>query len=166
MAGMTNKITKSELEAINQRKEISRSYTNDEVTVFWRPQLCIHSANCLIGSPKVFDSSKRPWINVQAASSQEIIKTVNTCPSRAITYLKKSTAAAADKKKSVSKNAPVANVQVLSNGPLLIRGHYQITDSAGKEIKVDQEVAAICRCGASKKKPFCDGTHHHIGFTD
>lgn len=164
---MTNKITKSELEIINERKEISRSYTNGDVTVYWRPELCIHSANCLIGLPKVFNSANRPWINTQAASSKEIIKTVNTCPSRALTFLKKSASAASDKKKTPDQNIPAATkVQVLKNGPLLIRGQYKLIDADGKEITADKEVVAICRCGASKKKPFCDGTHHHIGFTD
>ena len=164
---MTNKITKSELASINERKEISRSYTNGDITVYWRPELCIHSANCLIGLPKVFNSANRPWINAQAAGSQEIIETVNTCPSRALTYLKNSADAASDKKKASDQDtSAVTKIQVLKNGPLLIRGQFQLTDAEGREITVDNEVAAICRCGASKKKPLCDGTHHHIGFTD
>jgi|APCry1669189101_1035198.scaffolds.fasta_scaffold00136_8 uncharacterized Fe-S cluster protein YjdI len=163
---MTNKITKSELASINDRKEISRSYTSGEITVYWRPELCIHSANCLIGLPQVFNSVKRPWINANAAGSEEIIKTVNTCPSRALTYLKNSTNAANDQKKPSVQCDPAVKIQVLKNGPLLIRGQFQLTDTEGKEIVLNNDVAAICRCGASKKKPFCDGTHHHIGFTD
>ena len=85
---MSNKASKSELEDIKAKKGTSRSYTNDEITVFWRPELCIHSANCLIGLPGVFDSTERPWINIRGASSAEIIKTVDTCPSRALLYLK------------------------------------------------------------------------------
>jgi len=163
---MSNKITQSELADIKQHKQISRSYTNGEVTVYWKPELCIHSANCLIGLPKVFNSSVKPWINPGAASTDEIIKVVNTCPSRALTYLKNSHQAACDEEKPASKEVPAARIQILKNGPALIHGNYIIIDAQGQPIESANEVAAICRCGATKKKPFCDGTHQKIGFTD
>lgn len=163
---MSNKIMKAELSSIKNKKESSRPYTNGELTVFWRPNLCIHSANCLIGQPKVFSSIRRPWINMQGASTAEIIKVVNTCPSRAITFLKKSRTAASGKRKSSSRKVSPAKIQILKDGPALIRGDFILRDSDNKKIKVERDVAAICRCGQSGKKPFCDGTHHKIGFTD
>ena len=162
---MSNKITKSELSGIKQHKEISRSYSNGEITVYWRPELCIHSANCLIGLPKVFDTTNKPWINTQGAPVTEIMKVVNTCPSRALTYLKNSKNAAPNKLKTGLKKSAAVKIQILKNGPALIYGNYVIRNTDGKKIKVEHEVAAICRCGASKKKPFCDGTHHKTGFT-
>ena len=163
---MTNKITKSELTEIKEKNKGSRSYSNGDVTIYWRPHLCIHSANCLIGLPKVFDNSIRPWIDPMGASSEEIIRVVNTCPSRALTYLKNCADAASDKVQAEGDPANAVKVQILKNGPALIRGNYLITDSFGNKIHSDHEVAAICRCGSSKKKPFCDGTHKKVGFTD
>jgi uncharacterized Fe-S cluster protein YjdI len=161
---MTNEITSEELAEIKEKNRGSRSYTNGEVTIYWRPHLCIHSANCLIGNPKVFNNSVRPWINPDAASTDEIIRVVETCPSRALTYLKASRTASPEAQKQTTDNTPGVQVQILKNGPALIRGNYIITDASGIELKPDHEVASICRCGASKKKPFCDGTHHRIGF--
>ena len=69
------------------RDEITKTYTNGEVTVVWQPHLCQHSAICFRGLPKVFDPRKRPWVDPQAATTQQIVEQVQKCPSRALTYL-------------------------------------------------------------------------------
>jgi uncharacterized Fe-S cluster protein YjdI len=83
---MSNKVFKTELQAFADGTEKAKEYTNGEVTVYWRPDLCIHSANCLIELPDVFDSGRKPWININGAATREIVHTVNTCPSRALVY--------------------------------------------------------------------------------
>jgi uncharacterized Fe-S cluster protein YjdI len=163
---MSNKVTKIELEEMKQNKGRSRSYTNDEITVFWRPERCIHSANCLIGLPGVFDSSERPWVNIRAASSKDIIKTVDTCPSRALLYLKNANVALRKARKKTRKRPKFARVQILKDGPAIISGNFILRDPDRKKIHLKTEKAAICRCGASAKKPLCDGTHLRIGFKD
>lgn len=50
------------------------------------------------------------------------------------------------------------------NGPYLIKGPITIVDPDGKEFKVESDTVALCRCGGSMRKPFCDGTHSKIGF--
>jgi len=65
---------------------MTRKYTNGEVTIVWKPHLCIHSGNCVRGLPKVFKSGQRPWIDPQGASTQEIIGQVKKCPSGALSY--------------------------------------------------------------------------------
>jgi CDGSH-type Zn-finger protein len=50
------------------------------------------------------------------------------------------------------------------NGPYLVRGPFAIVDQDGNEIEVRREVVALCRCGRSQIRPFCDGTHKAIGF--
>jgi CDGSH-type Zn-finger protein len=50
------------------------------------------------------------------------------------------------------------------NGPYLVRGDFQLTDVDGSEIDPHRKTIALCRCGASRRKPFCDGTHKLIGF--
>ncbi|MCK9421695.1 MAG: (4Fe-4S)-binding protein [Bacteroidales bacterium] len=163
---MSNKVTKSELAIIKENKEGVKEYSNGEVTVFWQSELCIHSANCLIGLPSVFNSKKRPWINVHASESKEIMKIVDTCPSRALTYLKSTKFIISKPRKTVKKKSKFARVQILQNGPVLITGNFIIRNQKKKKIKISNEVAAICRCGGSRKKPFCDGSHQTIGFQD
>ncbi|MCX6243449.1 MAG: (4Fe-4S)-binding protein [Bacteroidetes bacterium] len=163
---MSNKASKSELEDIKAKKGVSRSYANDEITVFWRPELCIHSANCLIGLPGVFDSSERPWINIRGASSADILKTVDTCPSRALLYLKNANTRLRKSRKKSKTPPKFARVQILKDGPAIISGNFILRDPDKKKILLKTDKAAICRCGASKKKPLCDGTHLKIGFKD
>jgi uncharacterized Fe-S cluster protein YjdI len=163
---MSNKITKSELEELKLNKGRSRSYSNEEVTVFWRPELCIHSANCLIGLPGVFDSSERPWVNIRGASSKEIMKTVDTCPSRALLYLKSTNLSLRKTRKTRKKLPKFARIQILKDGPAIISGNFILRDPDRKKIHLKTDKAAICRCGASNKKPLCDGTHLKIGFKD
>jgi CDGSH-type Zn-finger protein len=50
------------------------------------------------------------------------------------------------------------------NGPYLLRGDFRLTDPDGGEIDPRRKTVALCRCGASRRKPFCDGTHKLIGF--
>lgn len=163
---MSNKVTKIELEEMKQNKGRSRSYSNEEITVFWRPELCIHSANCLIGLPGVFDSSERPWVNIRGASSKEIMKTVDTCPSRALLYLKNANFTLRKSRKKSKKPPKFARVQILKDGPAIISGNFILRDPNKKKIHLKTAKAAICRCGASAKKPLCDGTHLRIGFKD
>ena len=63
-----------------------KEYSNGEVTIVWKPKLCIHSTNCISGLPNVFDMNKRPWINADGASTEEMINQVNKCPSGALSY--------------------------------------------------------------------------------
>jgi CDGSH-type Zn-finger protein len=60
----------------------------------------------------------------------------------------------------------VDNVTITTrpNGPYLVKGPITLVDPEGKEFKVDRDPVALCRCGASTTKPFCDGTHSRIGF--
>jgi len=64
--------------------EPTRTYTKDDVTVEWRPELCIHCENCHNQLPEVFDPDKRPWVNMDGAPIEKIIEQVNQCPSRAL----------------------------------------------------------------------------------
>ena len=54
------------------------------------------------------------------------------------------------------------NIKVRDNGPLVVEGDFTLTDAAGNPIPVVKK--ALCRCGGSTTKPFCDGTHSKIGF--
>jgi len=78
-------------------KEVTKHYTNGEVTIVWQNKLCSHSANCVRGLPQVFNSKENPWIKPENASTQELIEQVKKCPSGALSYILNS-----DKKESSS----------------------------------------------------------------
>lgn len=67
-------------------KEIKKKYTNGEVTIVWQPGKCQHSGNCVKNNPKVFKPKEKPWIDPDASSTEEIINTVEKCPSGALTF--------------------------------------------------------------------------------
>lgn len=61
-------------------------YSNGEVTVVWKPEVCIHSAICFKGLREVFDPQKRPWVNINGAATDKIVEQVRKCPSGALSY--------------------------------------------------------------------------------
>ena len=67
-------------------RKITKKYTNGEVTIVWKPDVCIHSAICFHGLPQVFDPREKPWIKPESATTQNIIEQVKKCPSSALTY--------------------------------------------------------------------------------
>jgi uncharacterized Fe-S cluster protein YjdI len=138
---------------------IMKEYSNKEIKVLWNPEKCIHARECVKGLPQVFCRDSTPWINMQGASSKEIIEVVDRCPSGALTYEK------VQEEDGKRANEPSAKVKATKNGPLLVEGRCSLVDNDGKEL-AGQGPFALCRCGGSGKKPFCDGTHIKIGFDD
>ena len=67
-------------------KDITNKYSNGEVTVVWKPAVCIHSAICFNGLPEVFDPTVRPWIDAKGSTTEKIIEQIKKCPSGALTY--------------------------------------------------------------------------------
>jgi len=143
-------------------KEMEKYYSNNEITVTWKPDVCIHSTNCWKTSLKIFNPKRIPWIDMDAGTTEEIIKIVNNCPSGALSYKR-------EKKMSEQKAQPAQSpetkltVQVNKGGPYLVKGKFVFVGTDGKE-EVKEGSIALCRCGASNNKPFCDGTHRKIGF--
>lgn len=138
-------------------KKITKKYTNGDVTVVWQPHLCIHSAICFNGLPHAFDPRKRPWITLDITSTEEVIAQVKKCPSAALSFYMNN-----DVQGKVELSSETIT-EVIPNGPLMVYGNISVKDSKGIE-KKNNKVTAFCRCGASKNKPYCDGSHKTIGF--
>jgi len=136
---------------------IKKEYKNKDITVVWQPDLCFHSENCIKGSPKVFDMNRRPWIELSGDSTDKIIETVKKCPSGALSYYQNDAADNGDT--SVGK----VEITIATDGPLLVKGEIKLVDGNGNQVETSDK-SALCRCGGSNKKPFCDGTHNSIGF--
>lgn len=138
-------------------KDITKTYTNGEMTITWKPASCIHSRICWTGLPDVFNPKERPWIKPDAATTQQMMDQVDKCPSGALSYFM-------NKEDTGTKNTEVESiVEVSQNGPLLVYGNITVKDSDGNETK-KHKVTAFCRCGASVNKPYCDGSHRKIDF--
>ena len=138
-------------------------YSNDKITVGWDSEVCIHSAVCIKNLGKVFDTNKRPWVNVDAASVEEITQLIDTCPSGALSY--QVTNQEITRKQEKNMDSEKVMVTISENGPYLVKGDFDIVDANGKAIETKQTVA-LCRCGSSSNKPFCDGTHKKVDFKD
>jgi len=67
-------------------KNVTKEYTNGEITVVWQSGKCIHSANCAKGNPDVFKPREKPWIQPENSTSEKIMQTIDTCPSGALSY--------------------------------------------------------------------------------
>ncbi len=67
-------------------KNITKEYKNEDITVVWKPGICIHSAICFNGLPKVFNPAERPWIKLEDTETDQIISQVDRCPSGALSY--------------------------------------------------------------------------------
>jgi uncharacterized Fe-S cluster protein YjdI len=138
------------------------SYTNGEVTVVWKPKICIHSTLCWKGLVEVFNPRERPWVKMDGASTEQIIEQVRKCPSGALSYFMNTEGDSKDKK-IISEAANMLKVEVTANGPYLIKSECLIVYSDGRE-ETKTGTVALCRCGSSQNKPYCDGNHRKIEF--
>jgi uncharacterized Fe-S cluster protein YjdI len=68
------------------QRKMTKEYSNNEITIVWKPHLCIHSGNCAKGLLAVFDPRRTPWIDPLAAETKAIISQVEKCPSAALSY--------------------------------------------------------------------------------
>jgi CDGSH-type Zn-finger protein/uncharacterized Fe-S cluster protein YjdI len=117
------------------------------IVLHFEGRRCIHSRNCVLGAPSVFKADvKGAWIDADGAPVEELAAIARSCPSGAITYERTDGGPA-------EEPPPVNVVRIRENGPLAV--HAEI-DIEGHESMVR---ATLCRCGASRNKPFCDGAH-------
>ncbi|MBA2611917.1 MAG: (4Fe-4S)-binding protein [Bacteroidetes bacterium] len=103
--------------------EGEKKYNNDEITIVWKPKVCIHSTLCWKGEKglrQVFNPAEKPWIKPHGATSNEIIIRVNNCPSGALSFYYNDEA-------NNSESAGIENIiEVLPNGPLLVFGNLKV----------------------------------------
>jgi CDGSH-type Zn-finger protein len=99
-----------------------------------------------------------------AADADEIAAAVDLCPSGALSYTRPLQEERVSEQPTPAEQ-PVTVITVTANGPNLLAGNLEIRNEAGELVKTAKRLA-LCRCGGSSTKPFCDGTHKQIGFTD
>lgn len=155
----------------------NRQYSNGDITVFWKPTKCIHATTCFRELIEVFNPGRRPWVNMDGASSRRIIEVVNKCPTQALEWKQNKDLSEEEianqhsntteelTPKTIEKPAKVTEVRIMRDGPVVVEGNYKVIGADGQEMK-PSVMTSFCRCGASRNMPWCDGTHRKIGFSD
>lgn len=134
-----------------------REYRLGRLAVSFDSAMCIHTGRCLQGAPGVFNLKQRPWIQLDKDAEARIVETVNRCPSGALQW--RTTDHHLDDE--VTSESPL--IFVSEDGPLLVRGSIEVVAGDGIPL-VESARLALCRCGQSANKPFCDNTHRANGW--
>ena len=126
-------------------------------TVTYDVKRCIHAGECSRGLPAVFDSKAKPWINPDAADTIALAAVVERCPSGALHI---------ERADGIAEAVPGRNTATLTaGGPVCLRGDLAVMAQDSSVALADTRMA-LCRCGESKNKPFCDRSHAKAGFAD
>ena len=135
-----------------------KNYRSEGITVTFDPERCIHFKECIHGLPEVFDVEKRPWTQPDNSDPDTIAEVVMRCPTGVLQFDRKD---GGDEEPVPEENV----VTVAKDSPLYIRGDVEIKEHDGATLLEDTRVA-LCRCGESQNKPFCDNSHRNPGFRD
>jgi CDGSH-type Zn-finger protein len=128
-----------------------------EVTIHDNRGICSHAGFCTAGQPSVFTSDREPWIDPNGATAEGIIETIRKCPSGALSY------SVDGVEHRDQRRDP--EIVVAKDGSYCVRGGIELKDELLGD-GASKEHYALCRCGASKNKPMCDGTHWYLEFGD
>jgi CDGSH-type Zn-finger protein/ferredoxin len=143
--------SKSEDRVPNRVKE----YVGKNITIVDNRGVCSHDGSCLKYAPNVFIKDARPWINPDGDSVENIIDTIKKCPSGALSYKLDG--------KHYTDYCDEKKVVIKKKGPLEIKGGVMLSCDSDDTPQIEDHYT-LCRCGGSKNKPFCDGTHLNNGF--
>ena len=138
-----------------ENNEIVKKYQKDDFTILWKPKKCIHAAICVKELPEVYDPQGKPWIKPENGSIEDLKKQIDMCPSGALSYEQEGI--------TNENNNMKTEVELMKNGPLLVKGDVAIKAADGTIVN-KEKMTAFCRCGASMNKPYCDGKHKQAGF--
>ncbi len=134
------------------------TYDGQKADVTWNGKLCIHVGECGRSEGDLFVGGRQPWCDPDQTGVDDVADVVERCPTGALAYSRKDGGPA-------EAAASVNTVVVANNGPYYVRGELDI-DGAPADAPGLSFRAALCRCGQSKNKPFCDNTHEDAGFVD
>jgi uncharacterized Fe-S cluster protein YjdI len=156
-----------------------RRYKNKDITVYWKPSACIHASYCYRELIEVFDPSKRPWVDMEGATTEKIIEVVNLCPTEALCWKwndeSKNESVGSDQFNHIKFRRPElvnaieqeleqpVSAKIMTDGPIVIKGNFTLSYSGNKK-EIRESMVSICRCGVSDHMPFCDGQHRKAGF--
>jgi CDGSH-type Zn-finger protein len=134
----------------NRAKGETNEYAGKEITIVDNTDVCCRDRSCITGLPQVFETC-----DPDAASMEDIMQTIRKCPSGALTYKIGGT--------HCHDFGREPGIVVTKNGPLKVVGGISLRDETGARPACEEHYT-LCRCGGSKNKPFCDGTHAETDF--
>jgi CDGSH-type Zn-finger protein len=132
-----------------------QDYVGKQITIHDNRRLCAHAGQCTHGLASVWRMGEKPWIDPDGADVGAIVAVIEKCPSGALSY--------SIDGQQTDTGAEAAGVAVSANGPYHVTGSLTLDDPSRNTDDVPNRYA-LCRCGASKNKPFCDGSHWDIEF--
>jgi CDGSH-type Zn-finger protein len=134
-------------------EEIIQVYDSKNVTVSFNRSICAGSANCVKKFPNIYTSESENWIHPDMGKLEEIIKSVEDCPSGALSYRLKDS-----KEDCHLESCKEESLIIIKNGPIHVRGPIDIKVEGWSSF-ANKTKFSLCRCGASQNKPFCDYSH-------
>jgi len=132
-------------------------YAGKRITIFDNRAICSHAGHCTDALKSVFRNGEEPWIAPDGAQVEKIVETIRKCPSGALSYAIDGVEA------EPLERAPM--VTVTDDGPYAVEGGIELLGVSFGD-GATKEHYTLCRCGASKNKPFCDGSHWTVKFRD
>jgi CDGSH-type Zn-finger protein/uncharacterized Fe-S cluster protein YjdI len=132
-------------------QEHKRTYETDTIRVRWDSSRCIHTGICLRTLPSVFDTRRRPWVDIQGAEADAVATAVGRCPTGALRYER------LDEEEGERPRRPTV-VWPIEDGPLLMAGDLEVKGADGQLVTHETRLT-FCRCGLSHNQPFCDNSH-------
>ncbi len=155
--GTHKKVSFSGKREIDKPLNKEREYEGAEIDVYDNRVICSHAGECVSNLPSVFRLGERPWIAPDNAGVDEVVSVVKKCPSGALSY------SIEGKHERDFDHSP--QISIAKNGPYNVAGNIEIKIEESLQ-PPSKEHFALCRCGASKNKPYCDGSHSDAGFKD
>lgn len=132
-------------------------FEGTDLIVRWDRLRCIHAEECVHGSPEVFDPDRRPWIEPDRIDANRVADLVLGCPTGALHYERKDGGR--------PEPTPETNIaRVTVDGPIYVQGDIELRYADAR--RESENRVALCRCGDSRNKPFCDNSHIEAGFRD
>ncbi len=129
-----------------ENKQIVKEYSNDDITIIWKPGVCIHAGVCVRKLPKVYNPNNKPWISIENAEVNELVNQINACPSGALSYKLKNN----NKYNTMENNNKKG--KSAGSSPVIVA-----VESGNTK--------AWCACGHSSNQPWCDGSHKGTGLS-
>ena len=155
--GTHAKIGFTDDKADDRRPDERKDYAADGVTIHDNRGICAHSGRCTDGLASVFRLRKEPFVDPGAAPADKIVEVIKSCPSGALSYTIDGV-----EHRDLEQDP---GVFVVPAGPYAVRGGAQLEGADFGE-GASREHFTLCRCGGSKNKPFCDGTHWNRDFDE
>lgn len=137
-----------------------RSYEGSDILIKYDPNRCIHAAECVQGLGQVFNPDAKPWIDADGAPAEDIVTVIGKCPTGALSCETRGLV----QHDPPSVPTPV-KLSMCADGPIYVHGTFALMTPGGEATEAEPRLA-LCRCGASSSKPYCDNAHAGERFVD